>query len=178
MRHGSESHAATIWKPDAPNPSPMHRGRPGGHWRYPGRTVALYFISKQGFARLDPETGFAEIVSEERFDSFALSPDGRRAVGVKEGSVTPVDLEFSSSGPLQVNSGALDELELGQITAARERWLTQRQRRATSYAELRELPGLARKAIGVEQVRWVGNKRLWCVVRTDTGTQVGIAQLY
>ena len=141
----------------------------------------LYFTSlpnQAGFARLDPETGFAELVSEKLFDSFDLSPDGRRAVGVKGGDLTLINLEFLSSSPLQINPGTTDELGLGQIPTERERWFTQRQRQAPSYAEMRKLPSQARKAIGVEQVRWVDNERLWCVVRGATGTRVGIAQLY
>ena len=63
---------------------------------------ALYFLSKKGFVRLDPETGVAEVVSEQYFDAFglSLSPDGRWAAGLKEGDVTIVDLEFPSSAPL------------------------------------------------------------------------------
>ena len=142
---------------------------------------ALYFIAKQGFVRLDPETGVAEIVSEERFDTFDLSPDGRRAVGIKEGDLTLIDLEFPSSIPLQVEPGAVDELALGQLPAARERWLTQRQRRATSVSALSSLASLAsqaRKAIGVDMVRWVDNERLWCRVGDDAGLRVGIAHLH
>ena len=92
------------------------------------RSNNLYFVAKQGFARLDPETGVTEVISEERFDSFALSPDGRRAVGVKGGDLTLINLEFLSSSPLQVNPGAMDALELGQIPAARERWIASKLR--------------------------------------------------
>ena len=147
----------------------------------------LYFISNQGFARVDPETGFAEVVSEERFDSFDLSPDGRRAVGVKEGDLTLINLEFLSSGPLQVSPGAMDALELGQIPAARERWIASKLRPDASVSALLLLASQARKAIGVHMVRWVDNERLWCVVEEDKSTdptrsdpevRMGIAQLY
>ena len=150
---------------------------------------SVYFVaSKRGFARLDPETGFTEVISEERFERFDLSPDGRRAVGVKEGDVTLVDLEFPSSGPIQVEPGPADELALGQIPVARERWLAPKLRRATSYSTLSSLPSRAREAIGVKRVRWLDNEQLWCVMQDDrttdsTGTsdpevRVGIARLY
>ena len=145
------------------------------------RSNNLYFVAKQGFARLDPETSVTEVISEERFDSFALSPDGRRAVGVKGGDLTLINLEFLSSSPLQVKPGAVDELALGQIPAARERWLTQMQRWATSVSALSSLASLAsqaRKAIGVDMIRWVDNERLWCRVGDDTGLRVGIAHLH
>ena len=97
--------AATIWKPVAQNPSPMNCGRSGGcRLAVSQADGTLYFISNQGFVRLDPETGFAEVVSEEHLESFDLSPDGRRAVGIKEGEVMLVNLEFPSSTPLQVDS--------------------------------------------------------------------------
>ena len=149
---------------------------------------SLYFVaSKRGFARLDLETGFAEVVSEERFERFDLSPDGSRAVGIKEGNITLVDLEFPSNTTLQVAPGAEDELALGQIPAARERWVTQKMSRQ-STAGLTELPERARKAIGVQRIRWLDNDRLWCVVREDKSAdpirtsnqaiRVGIIQLY
>ena len=141
----------------------------------------LYFISNQGFVRLDPETGFAEVVSEKHLESFDLSPDGRRAVGIKEGEVMLVNLEFPSSTPLQVDSSAVDELELGQIPAARERWFTQKMSRKSTSAGLTELASQARKAIGVKQVRWLDNDRLWCVVQDNNSSQairVGIVRLY
>ena len=139
---------------------------------------ALYFISKQGFARLDPETGVTEVISEERFESFDLSPDGRRAVGVKEGDLTLINLEFLSSGPLQIKPGAMDELALGQIPAARERWIASKLRPDASVSALSLLPSQARKAIGVRMVRWVDNERLWCRVSVNTGSRVGIAHLH
>ena len=142
----------------------------------------IYFVdSKQGFARLDPETGFAEVISEEVFDSFDLSPDGRRAVGIKEGEVMLVNLELPSSTPLQVDSSAVDELELGQIPAARERWFTQKMSRKSTSAGLTELASQARKAIGVKRVRWLDNDRLWCVMQDNNSSQairVGIVRLY
>ena len=141
----------------------------------------LYFnlLSTQGgFARLDPETGVTEVISEERFDSFDLSPDGRRAVGVKGGDLTLINLEFLSSSPLQVNPGAMDALELGQIPAARERWLASKLRPAASVSALSSLASQARKAIGVHMVRWVDNERLWCLVGDDAGLRVGIAHLH
>ena len=139
---------------------------------------SIYFVaSKRGFARLDPEAGFAEVISEERFERFDLSPDGRRAVGVKEGDVTLVDLEFPNSAPLQVDSGPADELALGQVPAARERWLTQKMSRHQST--LSSLTSRAREAIGVKRVRWLDNEQLWCVMQQeDEAIEVGIVQLY
>ena len=114
---------------------------------------ALCFIAKQGFARLDPDTGIAELVSEERLDTFDLSPDGRRAAGVKEGDVMIVNLEFPSSAPLQVEPGAVDALELGQIPATRKKWALQR-----GYSALRQLPSEARKSTGVQRIRWLDKR--------------------
>ena len=149
---------------------------------------ALYFIAKQGFVRLDPETGVAEVISEKRFKRFALSPDGRRAVGFKDGDLTLIDLELPSTTPLQVEPGALDELALGQLPAARERWIASKLRPAASVSALSSLVSQARKAIGVTRVLWLDNERLWCVVQeekiidstrtVDEEVRVGIAQLY
>ena len=125
---------------------------------------ALYFLSKQGFVRLDPETGVAEVVSEQYFDAFDLSPDGRRAAGLKEGDVTIVDLEFPSSAPLEVERGTVDELKLGRIPVARKKWVLQR-----GYAS-RQLYSEARKRTGVKGIRWLDNERLWCVVQEDRST--------
>ena len=161
-------------------------------WKVRGKPLAvsradgsLYFNSIQGFTRLDPETGLAEVISEEVFESFDLSPDGRRAVGLKEGDLTIVDLEFPSTSPLQVAPGTADALQLSQIPAAREKWVGQKMQRATSYSTLRKLSSQARKATGVKRVRWLDNERLWCVVQEDTDAmttsgrevRIGIAQL-
>ena len=126
----------------------------------------IFFRSKQGLARLDPETGVVEVVSEVWFDTFDLSPDGRRAVGLKDGDVTLVKLDFPSSVPLEMELGVVDELELGQIPAAREKWITTKLRQGTS-ASLRHLSAEARKRTGVETIRWLDNDRLWCVVQED-----------
>ena len=96
---------------------------------------ALYFIAKQGFVRLDPETGEVEVVSEERFDTFDLSPDGRRAVGLKEGAVTIVDLEFPSRSPLRMELGGVDELKLGAVSVARKKMLGQMEKTAPSTSD-------------------------------------------
>ena len=139
---------------------------------------ALYFLSKQGFVRLDPETGVAEVVSEQYFDAFDLSPDGRRAVGLKEGDVTIVNLEFPSSSPLLIEPGVVDELELGRIPAARKKWALER-----GYSTLGQLRSEDRKKNGVRSIRWLDNQRLWCVVEegksTDRRTKgrVGIVRL-
>ena len=139
---------------------------------------ALYFLSKQGFVRLDPETGVAEVVSEQYFDNFDLSPDGRRAVGLKEGDVTIVDLEFPSSSPLLIEPGVVDELELGRIPAARKKWALER-----GYSTLGQLRSEDRKKNGVRGIWWLDNQRLWCVVEegksTDRRTKgrVGIVRL-
>ena len=150
---------------------------------------ALYFISRQGFTRLDPETGFVEVVSEERFDSFDLSPDGRQAVVLKGNDVTILDLEFPSSNPLQAEQVTEDELALGQIPAARERLVTQRMSRANMSTSSTEIASRVSKAIGVKQILWIDNERLWCVVHHENTSidpiiasspevRVGIAQLY
>ena len=124
----------------------------------------LYFVAKQGFVRLDPETREVEVVSEEQFETFDLSPDGLRAVGIKDGDVTIVDLEFPSSSPLVIEPGVGDELELGRIPAARRKWALQR-----GYAS-RQLYSEARKRNGVKRIRWLDNERLWCVVQEDRST--------
>ena len=126
---------------------------------------ALYFRSKQGFVRLAPETGEVEVIVEEHFDTFDLSPDGLRAVGIKEGDVTIVNLEFPSTARLVMETGTVDELELGQIPVARERWAIRKMRRGhwPSASE-------ARKTTGVKRVLWLDNQRLWCVVQEDKST--------
>ena len=126
----------------------------------------LYFRSKQGFVRLDPETGVVEVVSEERFDTFDLSPDGRRAAGLKEGDVTIVNLEFPSSSRLVIEPGVVDELELGRIPAARKKWAA----RQRGYAATRRIPFQVLKRNGVKRIRWLDNERLWCVVQEDRST--------
>ena len=126
---------------------------------------ALYFLSKKGFVRLDPETGVAEVVSEQYFDAFDLSPDGRWAAGLKDGDVTIVNLEFPSSAPLEIEPGTVDELELGRIPVARKKWVLQR-----GYSALRRLPSEAHEKNGVITARWLDNERLWCVVQEDKST--------
>ena len=126
---------------------------------------ALYFRSKQGFVRLDPETGEVEVIVEEHFDTFDLSPDGLRAVGIKEGDVTIVNLEFPSTARLVMETGTVDELELGQIPVARERWVIRKLRRGHSPSASE-----ARKKTGVIGIRWLDNERLWCVVQEDRST--------
>ena len=131
---------------------------------------ALYFRSNQGFVRLDPETREVEVIVEERFDTFDLSPDGRRAVGLKEGAVTIVDLGFPSSSPLQRELGVVDELELGKVSAAREKMLVQMEKTARSASAgipkwlqsraVEEVLG----SIGIQRIRWLDNERLWCVL--------------
>ena len=152
----------------------------------------IYFVdSKRGFARLAPETGFAEVISEEVFDSFDLSPDGHRAAGVKDGNLTIVDLEFPPGAPLQVDPGAIDELKLSQIPATRERWLHAKlSKAATSYEHIEKLSSQAVEKNGVLRTRWIDNERLWCVVHEDTSidpitatasnpeVRVGIVRLY
>ena len=129
---------------------------------------ALYFRSKQGFVRLDPETGEVEVIVEEHFDTFDLSPDGLRAVGIKEGDVTIVNLEFPSTARLVMETGAVDELALAQIPAARERWVAQKMLPNGTSADLMSLASQARKAIGVKRALWIDNERLWCMVQEDT----------
>ena len=128
---------------------------------------ALYFLSKKGFVRLDPETGVAEVVSEQYFDAFglSLSPDGRWAAGLKEGDVTIVNLEFPSSSPLLIELGVVDELELGRIPAARKKWALER-----GYSTLGQLRSEDRKKNGVSGIYWLDNQRLWCVVREEKST--------
>ena len=111
---------------------------------------ALYFLSKKGFVRLDPEMGVAKVVSEQYFDAFDLSPDGRRAAGLKDGDVTIVNLEFPSRSPLLIEPGVVDELELGRIPAARKKWALQR-----GYSAADRLPS---KRNGVKRVRWLGQR--------------------
>ena len=139
---------------------------------------SIYFVSVRGFARLDPETGSAEVIFKEQFDTFDLSPDGRRAVGLKEGDVTILNLEFTSSSPLLIEPGVVDELELGRIPAARKKWALER-----GYSTLGQLRSEDRKKNGVRSIRWLDNQRLWCVVEegksTDRRTKgrVGIVRL-
>ena len=123
---------------------------------------ALYFIAKQGFVRLDPETGVVEVVSEERFDTFDLSPDGRRAAGRKDGDVAIINLEFPSSSRLVIEPGVVDELELGRLPAARRKWTLQ-----AGYAATSRRPFEVAERNGVKRVRWLDNERLWCVVQED-----------
>ena len=147
---------------------------------------ALHFIAKQGFVRLDPETGVAEVVSEEHFKRFDLSPDGRWAVGIKEGDLTLIDLEFLSSAPLQVEPGSVDELALGQIPADRERWVIRKMNQESTFTGVTKLASQARNAIGVKRALWIDNERLWCMVQEDADptratnpkVRVGIVRLY
>ena len=125
----------------------------------------LYFRSKQGFVRLDPETGVVEVVSEERFDTFDLSPDGRRAAGLKDGDIMIVDLEFPSSSRLVIEPGVVDDLELGRIPAARKKWALQ-----GGYAATSRIPSEVLERNGVKRIRWLDNERLWCAVQEDRST--------
>ena len=102
------------------------------------------------------------MISGERFDTFDLSPDGRRAVGIKKGDVTIVNLAFPSSSRLVIEPGVVDELELGRIPAARRKWTLQ-----AGYAATSRLPFEVAERTGVKRVRWLDNQRLWCVVQED-----------
>ena len=128
----------------------------------------LYFIAlRKGLTRLDPETGFAEVVAEEWkwFDFFELSPDGRRAVGLKDGDVSIVNLEFPPSARLHFEPGVVDELELGGIPAARKKLAFQR-----GVSSWRQLSRGDRRKTGVQRIRWLDNERLWCVVQEEKST--------
>ena len=61
-------------------------------------------------------------VAEQLFDTFDLSPDGRRVVGVTAGGLTMVDLEARTSAPFQVEPGVRLHLHgLKQIHSNRVR---------------------------------------------------------
>ena len=142
---------------------------------------ALYFrsLSKQGLTRLDPKTGYTEVVSKVWFDTFDLSPDGRWAVGLKDGDLTLVNLEFPSSAPLEMAPGVVDKLELGRSPAAREKKVSQIERSATSASVRKLLQPRVREALkstGVRSIRWLDNNRLWCATETDQ-FRVGIIRL-
>ena len=126
---------------------------------------SFYFISRRGLARVDPMTGSAEVVSGERLDTFDLSPDGRRAAGLKDGDIMIIDLEFPSSSRLVIEPEVVDELELGRIPAARRKWARQ-----AGYAATSRLPFEVAERNGVKRVRWLDNERLWCVVQEDKST--------
>ena len=145
---------------------------------------ALYFIAKQGFVRLDPETGEVEVVSEERFDTFDLSPDGHRAVGLKEGAVTIVDLEFPSRSPLRMELGGVDELKLGAVSVARKKMLGQMEKTAPSTSDTiarlfhSRAVTKVKESIGIQRIRWLTNERLWCVLgESPAKVRVGTIRL-
>ena len=183
------SHTLQRYDLETGRPEPLTDAslRVGGPLEVSRADGSLYLFANQQLTRLDPETGFSEVISEELFDSFDLSPDGRRVVGLKDGDLTLIDIEFPFSSLLQVEPGAVDELALGQIPAARENWAIQKMQVATSYSTMTALPSRAREATGVKQVRWIDNDRLWCVVHEDKSidptadstpeVRVGIAQL-
>ena len=155
--YSSSKHRYDPWH-DVPRRYDLETGRSDfltdSSWHVwpPGLAVsradgALYFIAKQGFVRLDPETGVVGVVSEERFDTFDLSPDGRRAVAIKQGDISIVNLEFPSTSPLEVEAGAVDELELVQIPATREKRVSQIERSATTASVLKLLQPQVRRVL-------------------------------
>ena len=88
------------------------------------------------------------VVSEERFDTFDLSPDGRRAVAIKQGDISiEPGTEFPSTSPLEVEAGAVDELELVQIPATREKRVSQIERSATTASVLKLLQPQVRRVL-------------------------------
>ena len=133
---------------------------------------SIYVVSEQGLTRVDAETGFVELVSEELFDSFDLSPDGSRVVGVIAGDLTLVDLENRTSTAFQVEPGAVDELGLARI-------LTSRRNPETSKPPRSSSKGI--RNFGVREIRWIDRKNLWCVVGNiafrESRVEVGIVQL-
>ena len=131
------------------------------YWRDASRLAvsradgSVYFVSERGLARVAPDSGLTELVAEQLFDTFDLSPDGRRVVGVTAGGLTMVDLEARTSAPFQVEPGAVDELGLRRILAVQ----LSRQTPTPTRASSKKIRGF-----GVRQIRWIDQDTLWCVL--------------
>ena len=134
---------------------------------------SVYFVSEQGLTRVEPDTGFTEVVAEQLFDTFDLSPDGRRVVGVIAGGLAMVDLEARTSTPFQVEPGAVDELGLRRILAVQLNRKTPTPARAFSEKI---------RGFGVRQIRWIDQNTLWGVLGDiaspdSEGIHVGVVRL-
>ena len=140
---------------------------------------SLYFNSQSGFARLDPDTGSAEVLSGRRLDAFELSPDGCKIVGVTVDitdafgvtcDITIIDRKNRFTSPLQMRRGAKDELGLEPILACR----------SSTQAQTSTLAVSKRNAGNwVAAIHWLDETRLWVLLVENSlfEYRVGIIEL-